>query len=275
MKSYAILQSNLLDIIFENRNKDYGAYPLRKNYNMRLAAAVFISIATFVLLTFLFASAFNPALEKESRIIKVDGLKLNSYNQELKNIPQKRSIIVPSKKMVAHADARPVITKDKNINKPVATEKMDLPSNKSTGTSDLPFATNTLGGESGGTAGSGNLKIVAPVRPVKKDRSVPVENAGIMPQYPGGINALLAFLKKNIKAPADVNEEEVIAVKIKFIINYDGKIEGFSVAQSGGVLFDNEVIRVLKKMPAWIPGKSDGENVSVFYYLPVKFTSRL
>lgn len=176
--------------------------------------------------------------------------------------------------MIVHADAPPVITKDKIINKPVATEKIDLPSNKSTGASDLPFATNNLGGESGSAAGRGNLEIVEPIKPVKKDRSVPVENAGVMPQYPGGINALLAFLKKNIKAPADV-DGEVIVVKIKFIINYDGRIEGFSVAQSGGDLFDNEVIRVLKKMPAWIPGQSNGQNVSVFYYLPVKFTSGL
>lgn len=77
MKSYAILQSNRLDLVFENRNKDYGAYPLRKNYNKRLAAAVFISIATFVALTFFFASAFKPALEKESRMINFVGLKLN------------------------------------------------------------------------------------------------------------------------------------------------------------------------------------------------------
>ncbi len=273
MKSYAILQSSLLDIIFENKNKDYGAYLLRKNYNKRLTAAVFISIVTFVLLTFLFQSAFKPALEKESRFIKMDGLKLNTYNQELKNTPQKRNNVLLAKKMVVPADAPPAITEDKNINKPLATEKIEFPSNKSVGISDFPFATNNLGEESGSAAGRGNAAIMPAAEPVKKDRSIPLENADVMPQYPGGINALLAFLKKNIKAPADVDEGEIIAVKIKFVINYDGKIESFSVVRSGGDLFDNEVIRVLKKMPLWIPGKSRGENVSVFYCLPVKFTS--
>ncbi|HEY5407892.1 MAG TPA: hypothetical protein VIJ92_12430 [Ginsengibacter sp.] len=42
--------------------------------------------------------------------------------------------------------------------------------------------------------------------------------------------------------------------------------------KSGGIAFDNEVVRVLKKMPLWIPGKSNGENVSVYYVIPVKFT---
>ncbi|MDQ6764273.1 MAG: energy transducer TonB [Bacteroidota bacterium] len=275
MKPYAILQSNLLDIIFENRNKDYGAYPLRKNYNKRLTAAVFISIVTFVLTAFLFASAFKPSIEKESRIIKVDGLKLNTYTEILKISPQKRSNVLPAKKMVVPADAPPVITDEKNINKPVATKKIELPSNKLTGTLDFPFATNNLGGESGRVAAGGNPEIVPAIEPVKINRSVPVENADIMPQYPGGIKALLAFLKNNIHAPADVDEDKVITVKIKFVINYEGKIESFSVAQSGGGIFDNEVIRVLMKMPLWTPGKSHGKDVSVYYYLPVKFTSGL
>lgn len=273
MKPYAILQSNLLDIIFENRNKDYGAYPLRKNYNKRLAAAVFISIVSFTLLACLFQSTIKPGPEKGIRLINSDGLKLNPYSQQLQNVPPKKSNILPAKKKLAPADAPPVITDDKNINKPVATEKIDLPSNKSTGVSDLPFDANYLGGESGSAAVKENLEIVPVVRPVKKDRSVPLENAEVMPQYPGGISALLAFLKKNIKAPADIDDGEIVTVKIKFVISYEGKIESFSVAQSGGDLFDDEVIRVLKKMPPWIPGKSNGKNVSVYYYLPVKFTS--
>ena len=64
-----------------------------------------------------------------------------------------------------------------------------------------------------------------------------------------------------------------MSVKIKFVVNYSGKLESFDVLKSGGMAFDNEVLRVLKNMPLWIPGKSNGENVSVYYVVPVKFTS--
>jgi hypothetical protein len=54
-------------------------------------------------------------------------------------------------------------------------------------------------------------------------------------------------------------------------VGYDGKLKKFEVQQDGGKVFNEEVIRVLKKMPDWIPGKTKGENVSVYYAIPVKF----
>ena len=59
-----------------------------------------------------------------------------------------------------------------------------------------------------------------------------------------------------------------------FIVGYDGQLRGFEVTEDGGRLFNNEVIRVLKKMPAWNPGKNAGEDVSVYYSLPVKFMNQ-
>ena len=64
-----------------------------------------------------------------------------------------------------------------------------------------------------------------------------------------------------------------MSVKIRFIVNADGSISGFDVIESGGDDFDKEVIRVLKKMPHWIPGKSNGHDVSVYYEVPVKFVA--
>jgi periplasmic protein TonB len=100
-----------------------------------------------------------------------------------------------------------------------------------------------------------------------------LDDADIMPEYPGGLKALLLFLKKNIQSPEEVEQGDEVAVKIKFVVNYNGKLDGFDVIQSGGSAFDNEVLRVLKKMPMWIPGKSHGENVSVYYIVPVRFSN--
>ena len=63
-----------------------------------------------------------------------------------------------------------------------------------------------------------------------------------------------------------------MSVKVTFVVGYEGKLKGFKITEDGGEVFNKEVIRVLKKMPDWIPGKANGENVSVYYTIPVKFT---
>jgi protein TonB len=68
-----------------------------------------------------------------------------------------------------------------------------------------------------------------------------------------------------------LEDGELISVKVKVIVGYDGKLKNFELVQDGGTEFNNEVIRVLKKMPAWKPGKSKDQNVSVYYTIPVKF----
>ena len=67
-----------------------------------------------------------------------------------------------------------------------------------------------------------------------------------------------------------MEEGEEIGVKVKFIVSYNGDLIGFNVIETGGAPFDDEVMRVLKKMPKWIPGKASGENVSTYYIIPVK-----
>jgi len=62
-----------------------------------------------------------------------------------------------------------------------------------------------------------------------------------------------------------------VSVRVKFVVDYSGKLQSFVTLVDGGEEFNKEVVRVLKKMPEWIPGKAKGENVSVYYTIPVKF----
>jgi len=68
-----------------------------------------------------------------------------------------------------------------------------------------------------------------------------------------------------------MQEGEEVAVTVRFIVNFNGDLVSFDVMETGGESFDNEVIRVLKKMPRWIPGKTNGEKVSAYFTIPVKF----
>jgi periplasmic protein TonB len=87
------------------------------------------------------------------------------------------------------------------------------------------------------------------------------------------MEALRNFLQKNLQNPEDIEEGGMVSVKIKFVVGYDGTLKSFETVEDGGAAFNNEVIRVLKKMKPWNPGKTRGENVSVYYTIPVKFTT--
>lgn len=99
----------------------------------------------------------------------------------------------------------------------------------------------------------------------------PIENPDIEPAYPGGLNALRKFLERNLVNPISMEEGEMVAVNVKFVVGYDGKLQQFIVVKDGGEIFNKEVIRVLKKMPQWIPGKSKGQNVAVYFTILIKF----
>jgi protein TonB len=96
-----------------------------------------------------------------------------------------------------------------------------------------------------------------------------------MPSYPGGMDALRKFLERNLENPRDMEEGEVANVKVKFVVGFNGELQSFVTVQDGGDEFNREVMRVLKKMPNWLPGKAKGQNVSVFYTIPVKFISEI
>lgn len=119
-------------------------------------------------------------------------------------------------------------------------------------------------------SGADNAKALKP-EATKSNETV--EAADIQPQFPGGINALRNFLEHNLQNPKELEDGEIVAVKVKFIVGYDGMLQRFEIVQDGGTVFNNEVIRVLKKMPGWIPGKANGKNVSVYYTIPVKFVA--
>lgn len=94
----------------------------------------------------------------------------------------------------------------------------------------------------------------------------------IMPQYPGGNNALNKFLVNNIKYPNEASAKNIQGkVLVNFIINKEGKIVDPKVVRSIDPLLDAEALRVVKLMPHWIPGKDKGKTVSVSNTIPINF----
>lgn len=93
-----------------------------------------------------------------------------------------------------------------------------------------------------------------------------------MPQFPGGEAALLQFVMKNIRFPeSEVNNPKNGRVVISFVVEANGKIGETKIMRSLGEAYDAEAIRVIKSLPDFIPGQSNGENVAVWYNLPINF----
>lgn len=270
MKTELILKSDVLDIIFEHRNKLYGAYNLRKFYSNRLMKSVGIMLGIVTLL-----SAFTFISPKKS-VAEEAELETARYTLT----PPEKKAEIKEKKSPPAAAVQKAVDSKRFISK-IAITKDSVPPIESIKPNDLisdvtidapdgevgPIVGKLPIGE-GGDAGTGKKNEEATV-----DIYTPTFAPEIMPSFPGGLEGLRKFLQKNLTNPRDLEDGEAISVKMRFVVGYDGKLKSFETIEDGGQEFNKEVIRVLKKMPEWIPGKSRGQNVSVYYTIPVKFIS--
>lgn len=264
MNAESILKTDVLDIVFENRNKDYGAYTLRKFYPGRVKRSLllmFLMVAVFCIYAVL-----PSKTTKEIAVIKYED-------------PAYRNVKPPEKPAEKNFKNKPVprvnmhkLTSSIVIAKPQdsVTELKDLTDGVKIGGMDITGGIDNPPLETIEAAGAGDATAL---KPEATNSNEAVEAADIQPQFPGGITALRNFLERNLQNPQDLEDGEIVAVKVKFIVGYDGTLKRFEIVQDGGTAFNNEVIRVLKKMPGWIPGKANGKNVSVYYTIPVKFVA--
>jgi protein TonB len=271
MKAAFILKADLLDIIFENRNKDYGAYPLRKYYHERLYKALGITFL-FISLLSLYVFIDKPTIELTNPFVITDITKshLKPVEKKITPVVQKPKQVIPLKPLNSQIFTSVIKIVDSTMESTKPAKNLDsaaISNVNNIGTSNgNAIVKSEIRGETIPVVNNEILKLI--------DKTKPLLSAEIMPSYPGGLDALMKFLKKNIQDPHEGQYTETISVKIKFIVGYDGVLKGFETVEDGGKDFNNEVIRVLKKMPAWIPGKTAGESVSVYYTIPVKFVSQ-
>ena len=93
-----------------------------------------------------------------------------------------------------------------------------------------------------------------------------------MPEFPGGMMAMMEFLQDNMKYPADAEKQKVQGrVMVSFIVETDGSITDIKVMKKAFPSLDAEAIRVVKAMPRWTPGKQKGKVVRVHFSLPITY----
>lgn len=253
------------DIVFEHRNKSYGAYALRRYYDTRIISGFVLSLVLFFgLPIYLHFSTVDTV----SKFID-DGTRTLANPEVIYEFTKPPS--EPQSKAAAPADVEkktdlelpPQVGKDPE---PLITQ-IDSSANSSgeAGNSGNASGSTSSGGQ---TAGSGTDSVGTE----GADGSEIKDFAEVMPEYPGGETALFQFLKRKLRFPrgaAESNREATVYVS--FVVYPDGSIGNVESMYPVGYGFDEEVIRVVQLMPKWKPGRASGRNVAVRYKLPVKF----
>lgn len=268
MEPLTILYTDPLDLLFENRNKLYGAYPLRKYYRRRLFTA--IGIVLGMVLIFASGLIFFRDHQTVSAVFEPPDTHLTSVVLIPPPILNERVFVRPAaavKHVAAVIVTNPLIVKAQFIDKPMA--DIDQVKIAAIGLRTEAGAA-AVGGpdEHSGTAG------VAGTREKDSIESSPeiLDRAQLMPEFPGGQEALRRYLSRNLRMPDTEKEPGTqIRVIVKFVVGPDGKVTGINTVQSGGRAFDEAVQRVISRMPTWKPGMQNGRKVSVYYNLPVNF----
>jgi periplasmic protein TonB len=261
MTSNEILNADVLDIVFDNRNKLYGAYTLRKNYNNRMLLALGISLSS-MLLVFLVAGMYR------------------SPGHIVAGGP-KDEVLIDLVLPLDMKKAAPIVPKRVNPLQ-VRTEKLstiDIKDDKLVNTSVADQAALSINAISNVKLDGTPPTDIAIVKPpevqvqIKEETNAPSRPEVVQkePEFPGGEQAWLNFLQKNLIAPEELEAGDRKMVSIRFQVSPQGEVNNFEIVQSAGRSFDNEVIRVLKKMPRWKPAIQNGQPVARAFTQPVTF----
>ena len=268
-KDIDLTSSEWCDLVFEGKNKAYGAYDMRQNspkrHNRAMIVVVLVVIFAFSLPYII--SSIVPEKEEEIEMNVVTELsKLGAEvkkNEELKPIVE---ITPPPPLKSSIKFTPPVIKKDDEVREEDEIKSQDeLIATKV----NISIADVKGNDEIHGQDIADFKEIVAPKKEVEEK---PYEAVEQMPTFPGGEAELMKFMSENLKYPVIAQENGIQGrVILRFVVSKTGAIENIQVVRSVDPTCDKEAIRMVKSMPRWIPGKQNGNNVPVYFTLPVLF----
>lgn len=281
MNTANIYNADFLDILFEGRNKDYGAYELRRSEERRVRKALMgtASIALVVIGGYVAGNSIKTI----PTAIRTDA-HTSAVLKELAVPPPENKVIPPP--MPANPTppppaassikvATPTITPDELVRAADEVVKLDSIGNKTialTTTKGDDINGADLGSILGTPGGTGHVVEAPAGGNAAADK--PYTFVEMMPSFPGGEAALAKFLRDNVHYPHLAQETEIQgSVFVQFIVDREGNIRDVKTmgANKGGGL-EEEAMRVVKKMPKWKAGKQNGEYVNVQFSLPIRFT---
>lgn len=274
MSKVDLIDNNWVDLVFEGRNKEYGAYVLRKDTGKRNVKSMLLVFA--VIIAIMAAVAAKVAIENAfpKKVAMETDVELSKLAQKKEaKVEKKAPVKVEEQKVVEKVKSSvkftpPVIKKDSEV-KPEEELKSQEDLNK-TNTAIGSF--DVKGNDEAGGEVLKAKEVIAQPEPPKEEETKVFDVVEVMPSFPGGQGALFEWLSKNIKYPVVAEENGVQGrVIVTFVVERNGSITDVQVVKSVDPSLDKEAVRVVKAMPHWIPGKQNGSAVRVKFTVPVTF----
>jgi protein TonB len=269
------------DLVFEGKNKDFGAYVIRtdspKRHNLAVMWTIIGAIAV-ALLAFGLVKA-NQYLE-ERRLAGMQDQEevLIDMSQEAEEPEQEQQRVEPEKPEVLPEE----VLKSVKVTELQIVEDEKVKKEDEIKTQDELKETETAFGQKDNEKGTEDRNVTRtlkeevvvekPVEKPKEEKEKIFTSVEQMPQFPGGEAALMKYLSSHINYPPMAAENNVQGrVVVQFVVGKDGKVGEVKVVRSVDKDLDKEAVRVCKSLPKFTPGRQNGQAVRVWYTLPVTF----
>ena len=268
-----------VEMVFAGKNKEYGAYQLRKGTSGRNIKSLLILVIAAALVGGFLAWKVIEQKQAEEQQAYMEAMELAKLQQQAKKEEKKKEPVKPKiepKKEIPVARetqkfTAPVIKKDELVKEENQVKQMDKLDDKvAVGAEDKEGVKDRTV-----EAVRSEIAVAAPPPPPAPKPEVATKVFDVveeMPSFPGGKGALMSYLNSNVKYPVVAQENGVQGrVIVSFVVERDGSISDVKVARSVDPSLDREAQRVVKSMPRWTPGKQNGQTVRVKYTVPVVF----
>lgn len=270
MEANKILSADVLDIIFEGKNKEYGAYNLRKTYQKRLVTALVITVGTIALILLINFLLNVLSNKTDNTAVVITDVSLSQVKKEPPPPPPPpKAVLPPPPPAVATVKfTPPVIKKDNEVppdtKPPVVKDNVAI----SNVTNDIP-PTKDAGVITPPVTPPGTNVVAAPTDDNQVFTKVEID-AG----FPGGQGAWGVYLRKNLNGEVATDNAApagTYRVVVQFIVSKDGSISDVHALTNIGYGMEEEAIRVIKEGPKWIPAQQNGHYVNAYRQQPVTF----
>ncbi|MDE6346192.1 MAG: energy transducer TonB [Muribaculaceae bacterium] len=277
------------DLIFEGKNKEFGAYTLRQGSDRRHNLAV-IYVITGLVVVLVGAWLYGMYRAEKERAEKErinELLELLANNEQVQfddlsveldieenQMEQEEEIPEPEQEEALAEEilntekfTEFLVQKDEDVKEEVKSADEVKDTSTALGSTDFDQGTDDLNV----VREHKNEVIVEEKAPVVEETKV-FTSVEQMPQFPGGEGELLKWISTHIKYPTIAMENNVQGkVVVQFVVTRDGSIGEVKVARGKDPDLDKEAVRVVKTLPKFIPGKMNGQAVNVWYTLPINF----
>lgn len=274
MSKIDLISSDWVDLVFEGRNKAYGAYRLRKSTTKRNILAM-VAVVILLVVAFIILTVKNFVDEQRAKVAMTQVAELTNYKQpEKKAEVKQKKVEVEPERVVERVKSSikftaPVIKKDEEVkpDEELKTQDELMSTKTAIGTFDVKG-----NDDANGEVLKAKEVIAEPEPPKHEEENKVFDIVEQQPMFPGGPAALMKYLSEHTKYPVVAQENGVQGrVTVQFVVEKDGSISDVHVLRGVDPSLDKEAVRVVKSLPRWTPGKQNGITVRVNYRVPVLF----